>query len=236
MRAATLFATTFLLAGTVSPALADRDGAKVEVKDDGREYKYEYKGHGCKYEYKHDRLTGEVKVEEKGNCRALIPAEFYRPQIVSVPAPVVGVPPRVPAGPVLPTLACDRELVGRLAGGALGGLIGSQIGDGSGQVAATIAGVAAGFLLGGAVGQGMDQTDQACAGRVLEVAPADETIRWQNPDTGVFYGVTPGQPVERAEGVFCRPFSANAVVEGRTQVMSGTACRRTDGTWEVVSG
>src|SRR3546814_251417 len=155
---------------------------KVEVKDNGKEYKYEYKGHGCKYEYKHDRLSGEIKVEEKGNCRGLIPANIYRPQVVTapqvvtLPAPAVTTPAPAPSLPGLSTLACNRELVGRLVGGALGGLLGSQFGDGSGQVAATIAGAAAGFMLGGAVVHGMDQADQACLGRVLEAAPANEKI------------------------------------------------------------
>src|SRR3546814_15877205 len=109
-------------------------------------------------------------------------------------------------------------------------------GDGSGQVAATIAGAAAGFMLGGAVVHGMDQADQACLGRVLEAAPANEMIRWQNPDTGVFYGVTPGQPVEQPQGVCCRQFTANAAYEGRTQVPRGPARRRVAGRWQSVSG
>src|SRR5688572_30269582 len=77
-----------------TPAVADRDkdesgkgrrghserghsergqAPKIEVHDNGKDYKYEYKDHRCKYEYKLNYRTGEEKIEQKGDCRGVSP-------------------------------------------------------------------------------------------------------------------------------------------------------------------
>lgn len=129
---------------------------------------------------------------------------------------------------------CDRETVGALIGGAIGGLAGAQIGRGDGQVAAAVAGTVIGVIVGREIGRSMDQVDQACTGQVLERAESHQTVTWQNPDTGTNYSVTPTNTYE-SHGRYCREYVTEAVIYGRRESVTGTACREPDGTWRKVS-
>jgi len=129
---------------------------------------------------------------------------------------------------------CDRETIGALIGGTVGGLAGSQIGKGDGQVAAAVAGTIIGVIVGRQIGRSMDQIDQNCTGQVLERAETDQTVTWRNPDSGASYSVTPTDTIERS-GNYCREFVTEAVINGRREWVTGTACRESDGTWRKVS-
>ncbi|MEM7299065.1 MAG: RT0821/Lpp0805 family surface protein, partial [Bacteroidota bacterium] len=56
---------------------------------------------------------------------------------------------------------------------------------------------------------------------------------WKNPETGVDYTVTPTRTYESDYGRPCREFSTEAVIDGRREVVYGTACREPDGSWRV---
>lgn len=131
--------------------------------------------------------------------------------------------------------SCNRELLGSLLGAAAGGLAGSQIGDGRGQLAATAGGTLLGFLIGGNIGRSMDDIDQNCIGQALEHAPDGKTITWNNPDTGRDYQVTPSRTIQQASGAYCREYTAESVINGRTQQTYGKACRQPDGSWRLKS-
>src|SRR5688572_12003118 len=113
-----------------APVLADRDkderrgGPKIEVKDNGKDYKYEYKDRRCKYEYHLNYRTGEEKIEQKGDCRGVSPRRALYP----VEAPIVreerGYEHYAP--PTGRRIACNRELIGTVLGGVAGGVAGSH--------------------------------------------------------------------------------------------------------------
>ena len=130
---------------------------------------------------------------------------------------------------------CNRDAIGALLGGAAGGLLGSQIGDGTGQMAAVGAGVLLGAIFGGSVGRQMDQIDQSCVGQVLEYAPDNQAVTWQNPNMGATYTTTATNTYEQSSGRYCREYQTTATVGGRVQNMYGTACRQPDGAWEIVN-
>jgi surface antigen len=127
---------------------------------------------------------------------------------------------------------CHRDLIGAAIGGAAGGLAGSQIGRGNGRTAATIGGVVIGALVGGAVGRAMDDVDQACVGQVLEHVPDRERIGWRGHESG--YAVVPTRTYQNA-GRYCREYQTEATVGGRVQSVYGTACRQSDGSWQIVN-
>lgn len=129
---------------------------------------------------------------------------------------------------------CDRETVGAIIGGAIGGAAGSQVGKGDGQIAAAIAGTVIGFIVGKSIGKSMDDLDQSCTGQVLERAQTNQTVTWQNPDSGAQYSVTPTDTYESGNR-FCRKYETRAVIGGRTETVTGTACRESDGTWRKTS-
>lgn len=130
--------------------------------------------------------------------------------------------------------ACTQarnETGGALVGGALGGLVGSTIGKGDGRVAAAVAGALAGAFIGSSVGKSMDELDQIKASRALEAQPTGGTATWTNPDSGARYAVTPTRTYYRDSGSPCRDFTTEAWIDGRREVVKGTACREADGTW-----
>ena len=137
--------------------------------------------------------------------------------------------------------AGQREQLGGLIGGAMGGLLGSKIGDGSGRVAATAAGAVAGFLIGADLGRLLDKVDRAyvaqTAHRALESNPSGQSSSWSNPDSGNSGTFTPTRTTHTSSqnGKNCREYLQTITVGGRSETARGTACRRVDGTWQIIS-
>src|SRR5919108_5193575 len=120
-----------------------------------------------------------------------------------------------------------KENAGTLTGDAVGD-VESQTGGGKGQSAAT----AAGALVGGTVGKNMDEVDRMKANQALESSRIGYTTSWRNPDTDNTYSITPTSTYETASGP-CRDFTTQAVIDGKREILYGTACRQPDGTWRT---
>ncbi len=127
-----------------------------------------------------------------------------------------------------------KQDVGTLIGAGTGAFVGSQIGDGTGQLAAVAIGALMGGYLGGDVGRQMDELDRYKTQEALEYRPTGSTTSWNNPDTGYSYNVTPTNTYENDSGP-CRDYTTEAVIEGRAEVVHGTACRQPDGTWHAMN-
>jgi len=132
--------------------------------------------------------------------------------------------------------ACNptKQDVGTLVGAGSGAFIGSQIGGGTGQLAAVAIGALLGGYIGGSIGQDMDELDQYKTQQVLEGSPTGSTVAWNNPDTDIDYSVTPTRTYESASGP-CRDYTTEAVIEGRAEIVHGTACRGSDGSWHAAN-
>lgn len=126
-----------------------------------------------------------------------------------------------------------KEQVGTVAGGVIGGLAGHQVGSGSGKTAATIVGALAGAAIGSSVGRNMDERDRVQMARTFETSRTGATNRWENPDTGRKYAVTPTRTYESSSGP-CREYTMDAWVGGNREEVHGTACRQPDGSWKIV--
>ena len=128
----------------------------------------------------------------------------------------------------------NHQDVGTLSGGVIGGLIGSQFGGGpAAKMAAAAGGAIVGAYLGGQIGKYMDKVDRMEMQRALETAPTGKPVSWSNPDTGYRYTVQPTRTYYR-ERLPCREYTTRAIIDGRTEVVRGSACRQPDGTWHVV--
>lgn len=132
-------------------------------------------------------------------------------------------------------LRCNRDVVGAIIGGGTGAVLGSTIGKGSGRDAAMIGGAILGMLSGYSIGQNLDQGDQACTGYALQRVPDGQSVRWQNPDSGRSYDIVPTNSWQNAQGRYCREYSGTADIGGKLQKTFGTACRQSDGSWQIVS-
>jgi surface antigen len=125
-------------------------------------------------------------------------------------------------------------MIGTVLGGVLGGVAGSQVGQGDGRKVATVAGAIIGAVIGGNIGRGMDRADNGCAYQALEFASPGDTVYWRNPNSQVEYGITPASLTRRADGRQCREYKSSAVTGGAAaKDLSGLACRRSDGSWEI---
>jgi surface antigen len=115
---------------------------------------------------------------------------------------------------------------GAATGVAGGAVLGQVLG---GSTEATLLGGAIGGVLGYIVGSQMQQSDRTQLNQALETTPSYDTARWQNPDTGSQYAITPKPTYETGQRV-CRKVDILAEVEGRTEKTEATACRE-DGRW-----
>jgi len=127
-----------------------------------------------------------------------------------------------------------KQDVGTVVGAGTGAYVGSQIGDGTGQLAAVAIGTLVGAYLGGSIGRQMDELDRYRTQQALESSPTGSRTVWNNPDSGAQYTVTPTRTYESASGP-CRDYTTEAVIEGRPEVVHGTACRQPDGTWHAMN-
>ncbi|MHB8471279.1 MAG: RT0821/Lpp0805 family surface protein [Gammaproteobacteria bacterium] len=130
----------------------------------------------------------------------------------------------------------NNEQGGQMIGGVLGGVLGSQVGGGNGRTAAIIAGTVAGALIGGSIGRTMDSNDRMKAQNAFEYNRSNEPTSWRNPDSGNAYTVTPTRTyTARNSGESCRDYTTDAVINGRHEIVHGTACRQADGSWRSAS-
>lgn len=192
-------------------------------------------GHGKYGRWKH---PGEiVRYEERsGGPPPWAPAHGYRRKRSGHPSyhhpPQPPYPHSADFGIAYGT--CNRHQVGALLGGVVGGVAGAQIGKGDGKTAATIAGTLLGVLVGSHIGRSMDQADRYCTAQVLEHASDHQPIVWQNPEAQAQYRVTPLSSYGQ-EGQYCREYLAEALVGNVSQQVYGRACRKPDGTWQIMN-
>lgn len=129
-----------------------------------------------------------------------------------------------------------REGIGALGGAVAGGVIGSQIGSGSGQVLATVGGAVIGGLLGAEIGRQLDAQAQqqfyAAQYQALETGGPGAPVVWQAP-SGSYGQVVPSQRYQ-INSTVCRDYTHTVYIDGRPEVLTGTACRQSDGTWRDV--
>ncbi len=136
-------------------------------------------------------------------------------------------------------VAMNKQGAGGLMGTVAGAAIGAQFGKGSGKVLAAGLGAVAGGLLGSSIGASLDEKDKKMAESSTQVAlenvQSGKTTSWKNPDSGHSGSITPIKTFEDKKGTYCREFVQKVYIGGREQEAYGTACRRPDGSWEMIS-
>lgn len=132
----------------------------------------------------------------------------------------------------------NKTQVGTIGGAVAGALIGSTIGGGSGKAVAIMAGAALGGFAGHAIGSSMDKADilamQNAQASALEHNRTGSGTSWSNPDTGASGTVTPTRTYVSERGQNCREYTQTVKIGGKSEQAFGKACRRSDGSWEIV--
>jgi surface antigen len=132
-----------------------------------------------------------------------------------------------------------REGAGTAVGAVTGALIGSAFGGGTGErIGGAIAGAAIGGLIGNRIGASMDEDDRRMAYEAemaaLEQGQVGAPVGWRNPGSGRYGNIVPG-PVYVQRGSRCRSYTHTVYIQGRPEVVRGTACRNSDGSWTAIS-
>ena len=175
------------------------------------------------------------------------PAQGYGPP-PSYGSPAYGPPPAYAApapaygpAPGYAAYRCEQKREGNTAGGAIigaiaGGLFGNAISRGHG--AGTAVGAIAGGLLGASIGNSLSCNDQRYASNVyvtgFEAGRPHHRYDWRSPYDNAYGYMEVGDYYRGPEGRRCATYSQRIFVEGRPQIATGHACRRPDGTWEML--
>jgi surface antigen len=132
-------------------------------------------------------------------------------------------------------VSAPNQTIGTVAGAVAGGVIGNQIGGGRGNTVATAVGIVAGGLIGNQIGASLDQQNQARAQQAeYRALQTGQTTYWRDPAGKPYYGeVVPGRTYQNATNT-CREYTHTVYINGQPEVLTGNACRRSDGTWAPV--
>ena len=126
--------------------------------------------------------------------------------------------------------------IGAVSGGVLGGLVGSSMGGTGSTILGVGLGAHAGGLIGGAIGRDLDQRDREYmdqrAHYALDQGVSGQRYEWRNPDNNHHGYVTPYPAYQTSTG-YCREFTTQVYVGGRSEQARGTACRQPDGSWQI---
>ncbi|MDE1153482.1 MAG: RT0821/Lpp0805 family surface protein [Micavibrio sp.] len=132
-----------------------------------------------------------------------------------------------------------KQTVGTAGGAILGGLGGAALGKGTGRLWTTGAGALLGAFVGSSIGKSLDSADRAAHQQAVEQAygaPLNQTISWNNPESGHRGTVTPIREGRNAStGGVCREYKQSIFIDGQAQTAVGRACQNADGTWAVVN-
>ena len=128
----------------------------------------------------------------------------------------------------------NNETGGTVLGAVGGGLLGSQVGKGRGRYVGAAVGALAGGLAGNVIGRRLDERDRLLADRAerdaFENGRSGKAVSWRNPDNGRHGQITPEAPYRQGNG-YCRQYTHQVFIDGKSESMRGTACRNPDGTW-----
>ena len=132
----------------------------------------------------------------------------------------------------------NKQDSGTVIGALAGGILGNQVGKGKGRVLATVAGAVVGGIVGSEIGKALDENDRRAAAEAeyyaLEKGQSGDSTPWRNPDSGRHGVVVPAAPY-KLRNQNCRDYTHTIYIDGQPQIMKGTACRSSDGTWSKVS-
>ena len=131
-----------------------------------------------------------------------------------------------------------KQSVGTVTGMLLGAKVANDLSKGSKNEGLwTMAGVTLGAFMGNEIGAALDQQDllmaRSAQNQALEYNKMNQRSSWNNPDSwnsGMIYPTNTYQNGNQP----CREFMQEINIGGEIHKAFGRACRRSDGTWDLV--
>ncbi len=137
----------------------------------------------------------------------------------------------------------SKETTGTAAGAIVGSAIGAAVGGSvGGRIAGALIGGAIGALIGNRIGAYLDERDRKIRAEAMNYAMnrvrTGRQRAYRNPKSGNHGRIVPTSARHRVKKRTCRKFRESYVNEEKkkTVIMSGTSCRKADGSWEIVGG
>jgi surface antigen len=139
--------------------------------------------------------------------------------------------------------ACERQRANNQVGGLIfgaiaGGLFGNAVSHRHSRGSATAMGMIMGGALGAGIAGNMDCGDHYYYRRTyydgFQRGYPNRTYRWHNPNSGHHGDFRVGDYYDGPAGERCATYAQTIWVRGRPERASGYACRRGDGSWEIV--
>ncbi len=125
-----------------------------------------------------------------------------------------------------------NNVTGAEAGAALGRAVGATMGGGN--ALATVAGSIAGAMLGSKADVSLTtSSDEDCFRQVLERATDQQQVAWDNDSSSTHYELTPVRSFRRS-GQTCRELVTTIERHGEVREVYRTACRNSDGRWQLM--
>jgi surface antigen len=85
--------------------------------------------------------------------------------------------------------------------------------------------------------QSFDDVDQAFMTdhfrHAMDSALNGQPSSWTNPSSGYQVEVTPTKLYQQADNTYCREFTQSISAKGSPSTTHGTACRQSDGSWQI---
>ena len=131
----------------------------------------------------------------------------------------------------------NNQAIGTVTGAAIGMGLGALAGHDARPATMTM-GAIIGGVAGNQIGRKLDEADRQQAHsayqRTMETGRSYDTTGWYNPDTGASGTYTPKPAYQNSEGEYCREYTETVTINGKQETAYGTACRRPDGSWEII--
>ena len=133
----------------------------------------------------------------------------------------------------------DKSDIGTGMGALGGAALGTSLTHGKGKIVGGVIGALGGALIGHEIGASLDRADMAyyskAQQKAFETSQPGQPLPWNNPQSGNSGTIVPAAPYKASNGLYCREYTSNINVGGKTQSGYGTACRQPDGSWQIVS-
>jgi surface antigen len=133
----------------------------------------------------------------------------------------------------------EKDQVGGLVFGMIvGGLFGNAVSNRRNRGSATALGAIMGSALGASLASDMDCDDHYYLYQTsydgFERGYSTSSYQWRNPNTGHHGDFWVGDYYRGPIGQRCATFSQTIWIQGRPEKARGYACRRGDGSWEII--
>lgn len=128
---------------------------------------------------------------------------------------------------------CNRGIAKAIVGGDIGDVIGNKnVSDQDNRIIGAITASLITVVAEKKIGRTMEKADAFCVSQVLESAPDDQAIIWNDPTTDNRYMVIPYNTYRQDDGSYCRKYKAAVNAGTTTKYYGDTACRTEDGVWK----